>query len=699
MKLHLSVLRRIIELPETDLHKIRQMLDDLGLEVKDVSGDQNNAVFNIETLANRGDHLYALGVAREISARLLSSLNLPASIKEFPDKQTSLPIKVLTDKCSRYSLMEASFPYNFVLTPEIRQVMQSDGAKSTKHPLVDLLNYVQLEIGQPMHAFDKEKLEGEVTIVLSQAEEQIEALDGKSYKVPAGSILIRDRKKTIAVAGIIGCANSMVTEKTQRVLIESASFDPVCVRLTARKMGISTDASYAFERGSDTEAVKYALGRVAYLAQGNLGSTISESQAHIFAISHYSAKPCEQRSVSLSLKTLRTQMNLARLQEQEVIARLKNLGYQVTKQEDLIVCQVPSWRLWDVKYEMDLVEDFVRSHGLNNIKLSLPPIDEEQPEYHPIEQLLAKIEPVLLGNGFNEIVSDSFYSNNEVKLLEQLIPGCGAEHLRITNSIESNITHMRLTNIINLARLASLNAKKGVLCFKAFENAKLFGVSGVNANPNDEEYPFERDVLTLGFYGRWYDNEFGKAESAESNLKHLKGVLDALAASLSATLSYQQSEFAVLHPGKQAEIKVGRKTLGWIGAMHPALADQLDIKGDFLYAELDIKTLLHLLAQSSERKFVEPSELPAIRRDITLKLAPQDFAASVISKINSHKLASLVQTNIVDDFKKTEENFRRVTYRLTFQERERTLQSSEVDDSISGLINHLAENHNLHRAD
>jgi phenylalanyl-tRNA synthetase beta chain len=230
MKLHVRMLEKLMELPECPIDTagsspLRHTFDDLGLEVKGVeaSGDRG-VVFTIETLANRGDHLYTLGVARELSARSLGQISIPTVAGQLSDRKTSVLVKRTTDKCSRYALLEMYIPNQMPLRNDVAVFIDEPGKRPA---IVDLLNYVQLELGQPMHAFDASKIDGEIAIDCATQVEEIEALDGKSYKVPEGSILIRDRKKIIAVAGVIGCSNSMVTESTTKVCIEAAIFDPV----------------------------------------------------------------------------------------------------------------------------------------------------------------------------------------------------------------------------------------------------------------------------------------------------------------------------------------------------------------------------------------------------------------------------------------------------------------------------------------
>ncbi len=696
MKLHKSILQRLIDLPTQDRHELHALLDDLGLEVKGIEQIGAEVIFNIETLANRGDHLHALGVAREISARSLSTLNYPAVCAELPQNKSAFPMRVLTDKCLRYALLDMTIAANMRLQPEIAAVM-GEGA-ADKPAIVNYLNYIQLELGQPMHAFDRDKVEGEVRITLSKDKKEVQALDGKTYAVPAGSILIEDSKKVIAVAGVIGLANSMVSKATTRVLIESATFDPISVRKTARAMGISTDASYAFERGQDLENVLYALRRLAQLTQG-LGGTVKDADgSHVIGLSYAQGEPTAKRKINFRLSDLRREMNLGRLEELEILSRLKHLGYtlelvdQSLKGSDKIYsAQVPSWRLWDVEHWQDIAEDFARAHGLNRVKQILPALDYEQAKPDPVEELTAKIEGIILGNGFLEVISKGFYSAEDARLLSDFEPSLAAQHVTIKNAIERSYSHMKVSNVLHLARLASHNERRGVKSFKVYELGRVFG----KTHSKDSPYEFERDVLSLAVSGRWYEHDYRKSETPEQLLALLKGVVEQIVARLGFEVQVQESSNGIFHPGARAALQVGRFSLGTLGLIHPELKRRLDLRSDFAYAELEVDLLAKLKAEVT---FSMPVDLPAITRDITLKMPLRAMAAQVLKIVSELKLAILERVFIADHFKKPDENYRRVTYRLVFRDAKRTLQHEEVDRALEQILGDLKSKHQLELA-
>lgn len=688
MNISLRMLERLIDLPVSDPGELRQIFDDLGLEVKDVTSRGADTVFNIETLAHRGDHLHVLGIAREFSARYLSTIKRPQLVQELPEGKPSFSVRNDTEKCLRYGLMEMQLPANMQLREDVAQVIGE--ADQARHPVVDLLNYVLLEIGQPLHAFDREKVEGQVTIVLSDKAEKIEALDGNTYTVPAESILIKDRKKTIAVAGVIGCANSMVTESTTRVLVESATFDPISIRKTARQMGLSTDASYLFEKGSDLEMVLPALKRLAYLATGSGSVVASAESAHVLGYHIIMGAEVKARKISLEIDQIRKAMKLPRLKAVEIITRLKYLGYLIktVEEEKEYLLTVPSWRYWNVHYPSAVVEDFCRSHGVNRVKLSLPLQDFSYVEDPPNQVVLDRLQGALLGNGFFEVMTKSYYSAEDVDLIKQLDPASAKLHIGLKNAVDRSYSHLKVTNILHLASLLERNCRQGVAAGKVFEFARLFGVQ----KSKGSAYEFERDVLSIAASGRWYKYDWRKAEPFEECIALFNGVLHSVFSALGVAVEIRESAVKLLHPGIQGRFAVGRIDCGFFGAVHPLISEKLDLSHEVLFAEIDVSQLLRVMKSGA---YCQPSDYPTVKKDLTLKLAERTLAAKVVKFINDMGIDDLQKVDLVDQFKKEGEDFRRVSYRLTFQSSQRTLEHSEVDSSFEKVIEQLADKHSL----
>ncbi len=687
MKLPLNLLKKFIDLPSTDITELRHLFDDLGLEVKDVESGDSGEVFNIETLANRGDHLYVLGIARELSARLLAAVKQPALAAALPERPISLPIKRNTDLCMRYAGLEV---HNVDQLQARKDLSNFLGETGGHHPLVDILNYVTLEVGQPMHAFDRDKLEGEIVIEVSTQEEKILALDQKEYIVPKGSLLIKDKKKILAVAGVIGCDSSKVTEQTKRALIESAVFDAVTIRKTAKAMKISTDASYAFERGVDYEGAISGLKRLMHLVAAVGVASKDPSSVQVTGYTLNEGKMNLPRSINIELAQLRKQLNLARLDAVEVIARLKYLGFAVQSDADnkAFKLQVPTWREWDIFNSDDIVEEVARSFSFSKVKLDLPALVYDLPETNNIERLLECVEKSMLGAGFLEVITKGFYSQSEVGVIKELDAKLADNHLALKNAVDSNYSHLKVTNILHFANLAEFNHRKGILSVKIYELCRLFSKSPLK----DSTYEFEKDVFTFALSGRWNEHEWQKPEGKEQLLSMFKGVVESVIKSVGQKLIVAESKEPLLHPGCQAAIKIGRSTIGYFGLIHPLFKQKLELKNEMFYCELDAEKLSKHI-QSNQ--FTEPSEFPSIKRDITLKIAQGQQAQKIIDIIGAANYSNLSQIVIFDNFKKNEEDFRRVTFRLTFQSNERTLENAAVDQAMQDLLTVLNTEHNI----
>lgn len=679
MELSLQQLARFVDLPSQDGDELRSIFDDLGLEVKAVKSDAGDTLFDIETLAHRGDHLHHLGVARELSARLLSPMRSPQLVRELTEQKPSVPVRVETAKCLRYAILEMNIPQ------DLHFEVKGDRDSGDLPAIVRLLNSVQVELGAPMHAFDRSKVEGEIIVREADREEEVEALDGQSYRIPVGSILICDRKKTLAVAGVIGLANSCVSESTERVFIEAALFDPVQIRKTARKMGLSTEASYAFERGVDVEAPVIGLRRVAYLVGASVGGG---TNAHLLGFREEKGQLPEKRKFSIALTDVRRELNSPRFPELEVISRLKYLGYGVEvldQKKGILEVSVPSWRTWNVLGVSAVLEDIVRIVGLNRIKSTLPGYEVAYPEENRDQATLDRVEPALLGQGFLEVITKSYYSRDVVNLLEQLSPGITEKHEAIQNALDRSYSHMKVSNAVPFVELLGRNYRQGVQSAKIYEVGRVFGSFYGESSP----YDYEREVLSIAHIGRWESKEWGaQLPSRTKMLFSLKGVVSNIVRAIGHEPLFGPGEHPFLHPGCQACVLIQGKPCGTIGLVHPHITKGRDCPVEVAFGELFFD---QLSAHLNQVGFHPVSDQPAIRRDITLGLAERAFSGEISEALLKKKFDHLRSVDVIDEFVREEENQRRTTYRLLFQADDRTLESGEIDDQMVEILEYLAK--------
>jgi phenylalanyl-tRNA synthetase beta chain len=675
MKLPIKLLERVLDLPEEyrSIKALRALLDDLGLEVKAVdTRDTTSPVFTIETLANRGDHLSVIGIAREISARLLLPLAVPQLAIELPERAASVVVRNFTELCHRYLLLELQLGESLECLRDIFTVV--DGNPELPE-IVQVLNYVQLEIGQPMHAFDRDKVEGEVQVATLDSDEIIDALDGNSYTVPSGSIVIRDRRKIIAVAGIIGCSNSMVESSTRRVLIESASFDPVSVRKSSRRMGLVTEAVRLFERGSDIDACEVALRRTMSL----LATSRDTHALGISRVTEASVKKNVQ-PILLSIESLRQNFNLSRLSEVEVASRLRYLGFVNESVEGkgkhkFLSAYVPSWRRWDVKTESDLVEEVARAIGYSRIKgeMKLSPV--VHPNISFMEAFRLAVEPVLIGNGFSEVVTKGFYSARTMEVISNLDPKRGEDHLRIKNAIERAHAAMKVSNAPHLGEVLATYLRRGGVGGKIFEISRYF-----HNLERKGRFAHEEVILSFAACGRLVIPPWGKEEKLDEKLRIFKGVVEGVVASCGWHIDTRPGNNPLFHPGFFAECWVANALVGSFGVVHPELAALSELKTPLLFAELSVEAL-----QAVRRTVSAPtiSDKPIMERDITICLEAKEPSSKIVNTVYRLAIPFLVNVSPIDEYIKPDETIRRVTFRLRFQDKDRTLSTAEVEQAMS----------------
>lgn len=673
MKLHLSLLKKFVDIPLTGVAEIKELLDDLGLEVKSFEElpQLGDVVFNLELLANRGDHHGVLGMAREIASRNLSAVKMPSIATIEGGRSVSLPLRVVTPLCLKYALLEMEIPEAMLLRPEIEATLLS----APKHPIVDTLNFVQYELGQPLHAFDRDKISGEVKVDVLSATQCFEALDGVTYQVPEGSIVILDGKGIIAVAGVIGSKGSAVSSETRRVLLESACFDPVAVRKTSRAMGISTDASKVFERGSDIEGVNIALRRVIYLLSG-AGGAVKGDACQVVGLTEGAVKSLSERIIDVSLGAIREAVNSPRLPELEVEMRLKALGFLSVEpvKAPRFRVKVPTWRLWDIQDEQDIIEEFVRSYGLSRIKLKPFLIDPELHDEPVVVTVAQKVAPLLRCCGFNEVITKSFYSESTAGLLSQGGVNLNS-HVRLKNSLERNNSALRVSLLPSLLEVAADNQAQTVETIKVYEFGRVY--------ERHEGKTRETEFISFLWTGNWNSQLKEEKLSEGMRYRHGRGLVAQILSNFGIEdASFDLASSGLFHPKIQARVQVGRKEIGIVGIVHPAFATSFKVRGWVLYGELRLAQLAALQARIG---YVEPAKFPMIKRDITVIVPHKMNAEKVRGELLKDPPKYCEKIEVYDWYEPKDEAVTKVTYRCIFRDQEKTLEGTVVDAGMEQL--------------
>ncbi len=626
---------------------------------------EEDFLFELELTSNRPDCLGHIGVAREISAGTGKSLKILSTTIEKPDDSVPTPnIEIQnTEDCPRYS-SRIMVDVEVRESPEwLKRRLELCGIRPINN-IVDITNYVLLEVGHPMHAFDLDELkENRIIVRNARNGEKILALDGREYELMDDMLVIADAERPVAIAGIIGGEETGITEKTKRILLESAYFNPVSIRQTSKKLGVSTESSYRFERGADWDATMLALDRAVELIQELAGGKVSKP-VDVFP------KKFEKRTVSFSPKTVSDRIGI-QITEENQIEILERLGFTVEAREpDRITVRVPSFR-GDVSIEEDIVEEVARIYGYDNIPLTMPAVRANEEVISPFPKTEDTASQILASVGFNEVANFSFLPDRFLKLFSI----DKSKLVSVSNPMTIDQKFLRNSLIPNLVGTVEYNVRRGVKSWKIFEVGKVF-------EKNADGFT-EKKKLAVALFGR--TAEKSPYEKRTADFYDLSGVIEALLRKLGVDGVYftRASEPDFLHPGKRAWVKSGDTTIGIAGAVHPEITEKLEIPEVFV-AELDIETISKLV---KPKKYKPVPETPGSQRDVSF-IVPDDVEGGEILRFIKDFSELIVDVWISDVYKgkNIPEGARSITYSLFFQHQEKTLTDDEINNVFFKMI-------------
>ncbi|MCB9741124.1 MAG: phenylalanine--tRNA ligase subunit beta [Alphaproteobacteria bacterium] len=680
MKLSVDVLRRFIRLSGDD-DALRDLLDDCGLEVKRQDGPGR---FTLELLANRGDHHAYDGVARELSGRTGEPLCYP-SLAPLELGESPWPLRCETEHCLVYTatLLERVAP-PAPLTAEQLAPLEAAGIHSLTAP-VDATNLSNLEMGQPTHVFDADTLEGPITIRLSRAGETCLPLFHESrVALPEGTLVIADDAKILAVAGVIGCEESKTTAETTRIVLESACFDPVKVRIAGRALNISTDSSARFERGSDPARPLCGAGRVVYLLE-QTGSWLRRGPT-----GKVGAWTDPQRTLRVSAAASSRFLEHP-LSAEEIAERLSRYGFTCTPVDaDQLDAQVPPWRLWDVEFVADVYEELAKSVGYNATAISLPPIDMGA---KPSDAELRKVkaEEVLLGQGFYEVFTDGFHGRD---LSERLGLPEGhplREHVETQNALDRAYSLLKNNGLAQALEAVAVNLRVRNEEVRAYEWTRTFHPQAQETDAWGRPGSPARERLLLWAIASGTDRPETWAHTARpADALFMKGVVEEIGVELGLPLTLvggggAHGLSACLHPRRQARVLLHGEVVGILGEVHPNVVKAFKIKrARPVYLELDSEALL---GAGQQPVFAEPPTLHPIFRDLAFLLPPGmqagDLRAHILASAHAEHLDDV---RITDLFLPDDSEGRAITFQLIFRNPEHApISSEQVNASLEGL--------------
>ena len=637
-----------------------------GLDIRDYLSLDDN-IIEIDLTPNRGDCLSVLGTAREIG--VLNQLDI-AAINAAPvapsiDDTFTATIDAAAD-CPRYVCriikgvnVKAATPLWMV------EKLRRSGIRSID-PVVDVTNFVMLELGQPMHAFDLTSLEGGITVRKAADKEKITLLGGQELTLKADSLLIADNAKPLALAGIMGGEGSGVNDDTVDVLLEAAFFEPVAIAGRARAFGLHTDSSHRFERGVDStqqvRAIERATALLLEIVGGNAGP-----------VNEVVAAKAVTAQVTLKRKRLDQVLGLS-IAVGDVTQMLERLGLQVSVTDESWVCDVPSYR-FDIAIEADLVEEVARIYGYNNLPTRQLTVPVQFKARQEAVRPLSRIRHQLQGLGYQEAITYSFIDTKMQALF------CDEAPVAVSNPISSDLAVMRTSLLPGLIAAMQHNINRQQSRVRFFE-------SGLQFHAASNEVVQKKHIAGL-IYGPKQDESWAN-DSTEVDFFDLKGDVESLLTACgNADATFVQGKHKALHPGQTAAVMLKGEQVGILGALHPEIAKTLGITGSVFVFELSLEVLL----DGNVPEFKALSKFPQVRRDIAVIVDQAVEAQQVVDVVREHAgdlqknctVFDVYQGQGIEDSKKS------LAVAISFQHTERSLQDEEIQQTMDAIITALAD--------
>lgn len=648
-----------IDVPEA-IHGIHILPSDtpVGADVKAILG-LDSVIVDFEITPNRPDCLSMIGIAREVSVTFGRDLKLPEVMVKENNKNIKDYIDVeiqAKDLCTRYAARIAE-NVQIKESPDWMKKRLTEAGVRPINNIVDITNYVMLEYGQPLHAFDYDKISGKKIIVRRADEnEKLTTLDGKERILKNSMLVIADCEKSLVVAGVMGGEDSEVTEDTRTILLESACFNGTSVRLTSKELGFRTEASSRFEKGVEVNLAVEALNRAAQLIVELGAGEVMEG-----IVDRYEDK-LEPWTIDISPERINKFLG-TEIPAEQMIKILQRLGVKIIG-GDVLKALIPTFR-GDLELEVDIAEEIARIYGYNNIKPTVIKGEALQGARSRELRIQDMTGEILTGAGLYEVITYSFIGPKEYESLKVPMEQVVKNTVRILNPLGEDFSIMRTTLIPSMLEVIERNYSRKIDSAQFFELGKVY-------LPKDDpsgKLPLERKQLIIGMYG-------------EYEYFDIKGTLELLFGNLGVG-GYEfvrESGNTNFHPGKTAKILIGKKNAGIIGQVHPDLAQKFGVSSDIYICEIDFDIII--ANARLDRHFKSLPKYPAVERDMAL-LVSKDIMASKIEDIIRKNGGSLVESIKLFDVyegKQIPSDKKSVAYSIKYRAEDRTLTDAEVNE-------------------
>lgn len=652
---------------------------ELGTPLEKLLNIKEDTIIDVAPTANRGDEMSVLGVAREICSLFNKKLNF-SKIESTNNLDTDkFEVEIIAkDACTYYA---AGLLKDVVIkdSPDwMKRRLEASGIRAINN-VVDITNYVLLEYGQPLHAFDMDKLNGYICVRRANEGETIVTLDGVERKLNNDSILCATKEAGVCVAGVFGAANSEVDENTKNIVLESAYFTPPTNRKNARSIGYRSEACARFERGVDIEATKPALLRAMQLLT-------QYADAKVDGVVETGSNEAENIEITLRFAQIKRILGCD-IPAEKCIEILKNLGFELLGQNVAAAkFRTPSFRVNDVKQEVDLIEEIARINGYDKIAPTLPN-KTQSPEVTKEQKLLKAVNNLFLGYGFNEAMTSSLIGE---PLLKQFGLSYNKEEaVFVQNPQSEDHTMLRQTTIANILSTLKYNFDNGQKNIWLYEMGKTYFIK--QAATEKDSGVEENQVVSGVITGDTNTNLWKKTQKVD--FYTLKGVLESLFELLGLSNRVKlnpANDCEYLHPGRSAKVVLLGKTpetIGYFGEIYPIIKDKLKINQEIFLFEINLGKLIQA-ANVNVVKYKQLPQFPEVQRDISFAIEKNVSNEQILLAIKKSADSKLFKgANLFDIYEgeHIQEGYKSLAYRITIQDEEATLTDEIIEKQIAGI--------------
>lgn len=640
----------------------------IGKDIKGVLG-LNNEVIDFEITSNRPDCLSVIGIARETAATLgiqysMPNTNYKTSLKE--NIQDELQVEILDkEKCNRY-MARAIKNVKIAPSPEWMQERLLAAGVRPINNIVDITNFVMIELGQPMHAFDKREINsGKIVVDTAKEGEKFTTLDEVERQLNSDVLCIKNSDKVIGLAGIMGGLDSEIKEDTTEVIFESANFNGINIRLNSKKLGLRTESSSRFEKEINADLAELAMDRACSLVEELQAGDIIEGTIDIYN------NPVPTKEISVQWPWINEFLGTA-LSAEEMKEYLDRLELKTEIQKDTLLIKVPSFRI-DINIKQDIAEEIARIYGYNNIPITITKTVAEKETKNLKQRTDDLVISTMISSGLYQSISYSFVSPKTLDKINAPEDSYLRNNIKIKNPLGEDFSIMRTTTIPSMMESLSRNYSRNIESTRLFEIGKIY-----LPKEREDVLPNEKNVLCVGLYGN-------------VDYYHLKGIIENLLDALGVNnfTFKRQSSNTAFHPGKTADLYCGKNLIGILGEVHPDVCDKYEIELPCYVAEIDLDELYNF---SNLKKSYKPlPKYPAVTRDLALivddAVLVQDIEDTIGKQggnlVESIKLFDVYKGKQIPDGKKS------IAYSIVYRAENRTLTDNDINKVHDKIVRSL----------